>query len=829
MSTSRSDFTTWVDDAVRAEFEEQGYWTSQTWLDLFLAGVDEQPSALCVADEQAALTRAQVLGAAQRLAGYMAQRGVNAGDVVTVAVPNWREFVVIHTAVGLCGAVLNPVLPRLGVPDYRHILQTSRSRMVFAAQSHHRESPAQLCRAAAEGLVSVLDVIAVRSAQTDDAAASLEQILSVPGAEEAVFPGISDARDWDTVTFTSGTEALPKGVIHTHQSTMFGLRAYIGSVLGLTTSDCVFMPSPVCHASGLQWGLRAALYSCAPLILQDRWDPWVALSLIDKHRCTYTLAATPFIVDLIAAREADAGCGDSLRYVCSGGAPIPRRLVADVRRAFGAQLLSVFGASETYIATCARPQDGDEQLATDGIALPGVQIAIVDEDGAEVAAGVDGEITNRGPNTFLGYLGDPALTQRAFRGSWYRFGDLATMDGDGRIRVTGRVKDIVIRGGENISAREIEELLADHPGIGAVAVVGYPDARLGERCCAVVVPAVAAAAPTLADLCSFLRQRGVAKFKLPERLCLADSLPLTATGKVKKAELRALVANPRPVTGRRGGRNATRGYGIQDKRPKRARAKRSGDGERRTSVSTDAGTEALASTPPQRGDQRGNQLADTLRRETPLGNQIADTLRREILLGVLPSGTQASQQQLCERFGTSRMPVRDALRELVHEGLMTLDSARHIVVAPLSKQDLLDAFTIEGVLTGMAAERASQRASAADLDSLEKLHQAMLDAAEQNRQTAMVELNWSFHRKINHLSGSRKLIVALRKVSVDLPRDFLEQVPEWNVTSNADHAQILAAMRLGKHKAAGKYMAEHVSRSGRGLVEHLSAHGVQFD
>jgi acyl-CoA synthetase (AMP-forming)/AMP-acid ligase II len=544
MSTNRSDFTTWVDDAIRAEFEGQGYWTSQTWLDLFLASADTQPSALCVADEQAALTRAQVLGAARRLAGYMAHRGVDTGDVVTVAVPNWWEFVVIHTAVGLLGAVLNPAPPRLGVPDYRHILQTSRSRMVFAAGSHYRESPVELCRAAADGLASVLDIIAVRSPQNHYGAASLEHILSLPIDDEAVFPGIGDARDWDTVTFTSGTESLPKGVVHTHQSAMFGLRSYIGSVLGLTASDCVFMPSPICHASGLQWGLRAALYSRAPLILQDRWDPQVALSLIDKHCCTYTLAATPFIVDLIAGRGTGAGRGESLRYVCSGGAPVPRRLVGDVRRAFGAQLLSVFGASETYIATCARPQDDDEQLATDGIALPGVQIAIVDEDGERVAAEVEGEITNRGPNTFLGYLGDPALTQRAFRGSWYRFGDLATMDRDGRIRVTGRVKDIVIRGGENISAPEIEELLAEHPGIAAVAVVGFPDARLGERCCAVVVPAVAAAALTLADLCSFLRQKGVAKFKLPERLCLVDALPLTATGKVRNAELRALVEHP---------------------------------------------------------------------------------------------------------------------------------------------------------------------------------------------------------------------------------------------------------------------------------------------
>jgi acyl-CoA synthetase (AMP-forming)/AMP-acid ligase II/DNA-binding GntR family transcriptional regulator len=816
MSTNRSDFTTWVDEAIRAEFEAQGYWTSATWLDLFLASFDREPSALCVADGQAALTRAQMLDAARRVAQYMARRGIDNGDIVTVAVPNWWEFVVIHTAVGLLGAVLNPVLPRLGVPDYRHILLTSQSRMVFAAQSHYRESPVELCRTAADGVASVLDVIAVRASQTNDEAASFEQILSVSADDDVVFPGISNARDWDTVTFTSGTESMPKGVIHTHQSTMFGLRAYIGSVLSLTASDCVFMPSPVCHASGLQWGLRAALFSGAPLILQDRWDPQIALSLIDKHQCTYTLAATPFIIDLIGACKTDAGRGESLRYVCSGGAPIPRHLVADVRHAFGAQLLSVFGASETYVATCTRPEDSDEQLVTDGVALEGVKITIVDEDGTEVAAGVEGEITSRGPNAFLGYLGDPTLTQRAFQGSWYRFGDLGTMHRDGRIRVTGRIKDIVIRGGENISVREIEDLLTEHPGIAAVAVVGYPDDRLGERCCAVVVPAIGAAAPTLEDLCSFLRQRGAAKFKLPERLHLVEVLPLTVTGKVKRAELRAQLATSQP-SGQRGDRQSDQGYGIQDeesKEPKQAPRRRSAARNRRTSVSPNSDLDALSPTPLQRD---------------PLGNQIADTLRREILLGVLSPGTQVSQQQLCERFGTSRMPVRDALRELVQEGLMTLDSARHIVVAPLSKQDLLDAFTIEGVLTGMATERASQRASAADLDSLERLHEAMLEAAAGNQQNAMVELNWSFHRKINHMSGSRKLILALRKVSVDLPRDFLEQVPEWNVTSNADHARILAAMRAGKHKAAGKCMTEHVTVSGSGLVEHLAAHGVQFD
>ena len=235
---------------------------------------------------------------------------------------------------------------------------------------------------------------------------------------------------------------------------------------------------------------------------------------------------------------------------------------------------------------------------------------------------------------------------------------------------------------------------------------------------------------------------------------------------------------------------------------------------------------------PEAGSDMTSGLANErspIQRAVPLGSQIADELRRDVLLGRLVPGARMSQQELTERFGTSRMPVRDALRSLVHEGLMFVDQTRHIVVAPLSRQDLIDAFMIEGLLTGMAAERASSRATAADLEQLTELDGSMIAAAAKGRQDLMVELNWNFHRKINHMSGSRKLIVALRKVSVDLPRDFLAQLPEWSEKSNAQHAEIVEAMRKRRHKRAGSLMTEHVVESGQGLVDHLIAFGVQFD
>lgn len=212
-----------------------------------------------------------------------------------------------------------------------------------------------------------------------------------------------------------------------------------------------------------------------------------------------------------------------------------------------------------------------------------------------------------------------------------------------------------------------------------------------------------------------------------------------------------------------------------------------------------------------------------------LSSQIVDALRRDILLGILKPGTKVSQQRLCELYGTSRMPVRDALRALVHEGLMVVDEGRHILVAPLSRTDLLDAFTIEGVLTGIAAERASQRATIGDLDQLDELHDGMIHAARADELSTMVELNWQLHRQVNRLAGSRKLLVSLRKVSLDLPRDFLEHVPKWSSQSNREHAEILAAMRARRHARARVRMQEHVVNSGRGLVEFLESQGLELD
>ena len=212
-----------------------------------------------------------------------------------------------------------------------------------------------------------------------------------------------------------------------------------------------------------------------------------------------------------------------------------------------------------------------------------------------------------------------------------------------------------------------------------------------------------------------------------------------------------------------------------------------------------------------------------------LSEQIANDLRRDILTGTLTPGSRIAQQALCEQFGVSRMPVRDALRVLTHEGLLVTDSAQHSVVAPLSRSDLQDSFLIEGTLTGIAASRASKNAQPDDLSVLEELHHNMVQAAGEGNQDRMTELNWSFHRFINRLAKSRKLISAIRFASLDLPRTYLMELPEWNSRSNEQHEAILQAMRKRQHARVGALMVEHVVESGSGLIGLLEARGLALD
>jgi acyl-CoA synthetase (AMP-forming)/AMP-acid ligase II len=338
---------------------------------------------------------------------------------------------------------------------------------------------------------------------------------------------------------TSGTTGEPKLVLHSHRSTVGGVIQAVAAEMGLTNDDVMFMPSPISHATGLQYGVRLGLALGTTVALQERWDPREAAELMHRCRASWTMGATPFLHDLLGLDEWVLDrVHESLRMFVCGGAPIPGALAERATRQLPAvSLMAAWGMSETGIVTLVRPGDPlDKVIGTDGRPVPGWEVRIVDEQGRVLGTHETGEIECRGAALFHGYYGRPDFTTDATGDGWLRTGDLGAIDDDGYLRCLGRIKDLVIRGGLNISAVEVEDHVRRHPAVRDVAVVGTPDERLGERICAVIVPD--GEAPTVEELGRFLGELGLARQKHPERIIVLDALPLTPTGKVQKFLIR---------------------------------------------------------------------------------------------------------------------------------------------------------------------------------------------------------------------------------------------------------------------------------------------------
>lgn len=521
----------------------RGRWRDRRLVEYAQDVVRSRPDRPAVVDEAGSLTYAELWEMARRVAGWLAKRGVRAGTAVSVQLPNWWEFQVINLAVEILGGVLNPLLPIYRDRELRHVLNTCETKVLVVPPQHGSYAGFVEMAAALSADVDSLDaVLVVRpdGAPLPGGFASFEDAMAAAPVDPVA--GISpDAPA--LVAFTSGTESAAKGCTHSSNTANFGPLA-IADELRLTERDVVFMPSPLGHATGVNWGARTAVLLGTTLVLQDRWDPAVACRLIGSHRCSFTTVATPFIVELVD--HVKAGCPEadlaSLRFLISGGAPIPRDLVTTTQEVLGADLLACYGQAETFMITLVRQDDPVEVKAScDGWPLPGVQVEARDDSGTALPAGREGEAFTRGPHVMLGYLNPPA-GQRYAPGDWLPTGDFVVLDEGRRLRVVGRRKEIIIRGGVNISPREVEEGLAGHPGVAQVAVMGFADQRLGERACAVVVPQPGATL-TLDALTAHLRTRGFAPYKLPERLELVDELPMSPSGKVLKKELRTWLSD----------------------------------------------------------------------------------------------------------------------------------------------------------------------------------------------------------------------------------------------------------------------------------------------
>jgi acyl-CoA synthetase (AMP-forming)/AMP-acid ligase II len=516
----------------RDEFRRRGLWDDATLAGQVAALAVSRPESVAVIDggDGRRWTYAELAAHAGCLAARLRERRVGVGDVVSVQLPNWYEATVVAVATQSIGAVINPLLPNYRARELGHVFATAPPAAIVTPGDYrgfdHRPLIAEV---AAATDVRPLHVVA-RSSTAEGGDATLHELLDGPAA--TLDRSSTDAGAVSELIFTSGTEASPKAIMHTEQTTNFSVRAAFAD-LGLGPDDVVWMPSPVGHSTGFNYGLRFALYHGLPLVLQDRWDAAAAVELIEREQATYTLAATTFLQDLVEAAQRQQVRLDRLRCFGCGGAPVPAELVRAAAGA-GIGVLRLYGSTEVLVGTWNRPASPfDQRLRTDGIAMTDVEVETRDPDSSSGA----GEIFVRGPNTCVGFYADPDRTAATFDpAGWVRSGDLGVIGPDGALTVSGRKKEIIIRGGINIAPREIEELIVAWPEVDRAAVVGLPDPRLGERSCACVVLRPGQAL-TFEHMVTRLRAAGLAAFKLPEQLEVLDALPTTASGKVQKHEI----------------------------------------------------------------------------------------------------------------------------------------------------------------------------------------------------------------------------------------------------------------------------------------------------
>ena len=496
-----------------------------------------------VADDAAdVVTYGELARRAERFAAGLVELGVAPGEVVSFQLPNWWEVAALHLACVRIGAVANPIITILRRREVGFILDRVASRVCIVPGEFRGFDHGAMLAGLRAGLPGLEHVFVCRAGD-DEPAAGLERFepFFVDTAWEDKHPAAElDARrpgpgDPAQIMFTSGTTGEPKGVLHSHETMDVGLRA-VSEPLGLGGDDVVLMFSPLGHQTGYLYGMCMPLKYGMKFVLQDAWDPDTMLRLVEAERVTWTMGTTTFVLDACAAAarhpEADLS---SLRFFTCGGAPIPPKAVTEARARLGTQLVAVWGMTEVGVCTITRPDDPDETVcASDGTPLDWVELRIV-----------DGRLLVRTPSQHLTYHGRPDLYEESFpdgvAAGWFDTGDLARRAPDGSIRITGRAKDLIIRGGENIPVAEVEAGIITHRLVHEVAVVATPDERLGEKVCAVVVPA-GHDAPTLDELRAHLDGLGMAKQFWPERLVVREALPKTASGKTQKFALREELA-----------------------------------------------------------------------------------------------------------------------------------------------------------------------------------------------------------------------------------------------------------------------------------------------
>jgi len=519
-------------DAARAaDAYDRGLWIHETLADTLQQAATQTPDRTVLVDGDIRLDCRTLHEQAGCLAQALLQRAPR-GSVVSFMLPNWHEAAVIYLGATLAGMVVNPILPSLRDRELRFILEDVDSRFMFIPEAIRKHDYAAMLSRVVDALPSPPHVVVVRG----DAGPHLayDTLLA-----DAPAPGALTAPDPDAVRmilYTSGTTGRPKGVLHTHNS-IHALMCQLREHWLVDPGDRFLVPSPIAHIGGSIYAFEAPLLLGTTAVLMERWDADAAVTLMQSEHCTHMAGATPFLEQILAAAErAGTRLPDLKLFVC-GGASVPPSLIRRAQAYFdGAIVTRVYGSTEVPVATAGATRRDEADLAADTDGRGGLaELRLAAHDAARDG---EGEICARGPQMLVGYLHAEDETTAFDADGFFRTGDIACLVNDDYVVVTGRAKDIIIRKGENISPKEVEDMLIGHPDIAEIAIVGLPDPDSGERACAVIVPR-STPGPDVRALADFLRERGVAMFKAPEQVEWRDALPKNDAGKVLKHQLRA--------------------------------------------------------------------------------------------------------------------------------------------------------------------------------------------------------------------------------------------------------------------------------------------------
>jgi len=532
----------------REKMLQEGYWLNKTILDSLNEAVYQYPDKVALVSykiedqSEKSFTYREMLHTANKISLGLKRLGVQKQDIVSCQLPNWWEFTLLYIACRRIGAVLNPLMPIFRERELSFMLKHTESKVLIVPKVFRKFDHEKLAYQLQKNIESLEHVVVVGGEGEN----SFEKLLLNHGLDNdpQILNTLNDvtitADDIAQLVFTSGTTGEPKGVMHT-ANTLFSNIVPYAKRLHLSKDDVIFMGSPMAHQTGFMYGLIMPVLLKAKAVLQDVWDVNTAIGLIHKHQVTFTMASTPFLNDLSEAVLDTHQSLDSLKLFLCAGAPIPSTLVQKARQNMGVKVISAWGMTECGAVTTTRPEDDDERsFNTDGLPLPGVEVKIVDDHGEVLPPHQSGTLMIRSCSNFGGYMKRPHLNETSEDG-WFDTGDIAYMDEHGYIRIAGRKKDVIIRGGENIPVAEVESLIYLHPDIATVALVPYPDERMGEKACAIVKLKEGAHSIRLKDLVDFLKVHNLANQYLPERLEVWDEIPMTPSGKIQKFKLRDLL------------------------------------------------------------------------------------------------------------------------------------------------------------------------------------------------------------------------------------------------------------------------------------------------